>query len=105
MSYTRTVNSCNPGAVTGKMSNAASDTGVCSQGEETVNFVAGDCLEVGVHTGARRVESDEIESKHLNLNHVKSLCKPFYICVEVNEVRACTHTWRSSCGVHQSSTG
>lgn len=90
MSYTRTVNSCNPGAVTGKISNAVRDTGVCSQGEETVNFVAEDCLEVCVNTGAWRVESDEIEGKHLNLNHVKSLYKTFYICVEVNEVRACT---------------
>lgn len=42
MSYTRTVNSCNPDAVTGKMSNAARDTGVYFQGEETLKFVAVD---------------------------------------------------------------
>ncbi len=42
MSYTRTVNSGNPDAVTGKMSNTARDTGVYSQGEETLNFVTVD---------------------------------------------------------------
>lgn len=32
MSNTRTVNSCSPDAVTGKMTNATRDTGVCCQG-------------------------------------------------------------------------
>lgn len=68
MSYTRTVNSSIPDAVTGRMSNAARDTGVSTfQGGETMNFVAVDKklpLWKYVSAAAWRVENgNTLESK------------------------------------------
>lgn len=90
VSRTRTVNSCNPDAVTGKMSNAARDTGVYFQGEATVNFGAWDTpaqWKSCVNAGAWKVWSASSHRRH----GWKQTSKPkssfygtSYSCIEVD---------------------